>query len=94
MCGIMKKKIILISLLLFILTGCTSVQKMSLESIIQKETETNVTLYNKYHHGYKYYLPIGLEVIDNSDYNEVLMDENYKYYLYVDAVSQYNKVIE
>ncbi len=90
----MKKKIILISLLLFILTGCTSVQKMSLESIIQKETETNVTLYNKYRHGYKYYLPKGLEVIDNSDYNEVLMDENYKYYLYVDAVSQYNKVIE
>ena len=90
----MKKKIILISLLMFILTGCTSVQKMSLESIIQKETETNVTLYNKYRHGYKYYLPKGVEVIDNSDYNEVLMDENYKYYLYVDAVSQYNKVIE
>ncbi len=90
----MKKKIILISLLMFILTGCTSVQKMSLDSIIKKETETNVTLYNEYRQGYKYYLPRGLQVFDNSGYNEVLMDENYKYYLYVDAVSQYNKVIE
>lgn len=90
----MKKKIILISFLVLILTGCTSVQKMSLESIIQKETETNVTLYNKYRHGYKYYLPKGIEVVDNNGYNEILMDNSYKYYLYVDAVSQYSKVIE
>ena len=93
----MKKKIILISLISFLmllLTGCTSVQKMSLDDIIRKETETNVTLYNKYRHGYKYYLPKGIEVVDNSEYNEVLMDENYKYFLYIDAVSQYNKVIE
>ena len=79
---------------MFILTGCTSIQKMPLDGIIQKKIETNVTLYNKYRHGYKYYLPKGLEVVDNTDFNEVLMDDKYRYYLYVDAVSQYSKVIE
>ena len=91
----MKKKFILLSLFVCILmTGCTPVQKMSLGDIINKETNRTVEVYNKYRKGYKYNLPIGLDVYDNSDYNEVLMDSNYVYYLYVDAVSYYNKVIE
>jgi hypothetical protein len=33
-------------------------------------------------------------VLDSSDYNEELIGGNYKYYLYIDAVSYYNKIIE
>ncbi|MDE5888701.1 MAG: hypothetical protein K2H20_01635, partial [Bacilli bacterium] len=54
----------------------------------------NVIVYNKYRKGYKYNLPKGLDVVDNTEYNEVIYSKNYKYYLYVDAVSYYNKVIE
>ncbi len=39
-------------------------------------------------------MPRGLAVKDSTDYNEIIDDGDYKYYLYVDAVSHYNKVIE
>ena len=91
----MKKKFLLFSLLICLfLTGCKSVQKMSLEDIINKKVERNVETYNTYRKGYKYYLPSGLGVVESTDYNEVLKDDSYRYYLYIDAVSYFNKVIE
>ena len=91
----MKKFLILISLLVcLVLTGCTAIQDTKLEDIINNEIDRNVNVYNKYRKGYKYYLPSGLGVIENTDYNEVLREGNYRYYLYVDAVSYYNKVID
>ncbi len=91
----MKKRIFVICLLLCLfLTGCKSIQKMTLEEIINKKVERNVDTYNTYRKGYKYYLPSGLGILESTDYNEVLRDENYKYYLYIDAVSYFNKVIE
>lgn len=91
----MNKKVLL--LFLFVcgfLVGCTPVQKMTLEEIIKIGTERTVEVYNKYRKGYKYNLPKGLEVVDNSEYNEKIMSNDYVYYLYVDAVSYYNKIIE
>lgn len=91
----MNKKIILLSLFACLfLVGCTPLQEMALEEVIKIGTERTVEVYNKYRKGYKYNLPKGLEVYDNSEYNEVIMDKDYTYYLYVDAVSYYNKVIE
>ncbi len=91
----MNKKIILLSLFACLfLVGCTPLQEMTLEEVIKIGTERTVEVYNKYRKGYKYNLPKGLEVYDNSEYNEVIMDKDYTYYLYVDAVSYYNKVIE
>ena len=91
----MKKKFILLSLLICILlTGCKSVQDMSLKEIIDKKVNRTVETYNTYRKGYKYFLPSGLGVVESTDYNEVLRDENYRYYLYIDAVSYFNKVIE
>ena len=90
----MKKKFLFFSLLICLfLTGCKSVQKMSLEDIINKKVERNVETYNTYRKGYKYYLPSGLGVVESTDYNEVLRDDMYRYYLYIDAVSYFNKVI-
>lgn len=91
----MKKKIIIILLLVCILCGgCTPLQKMSLDEIIDSGTKVNITVYNKYRKGYKYNLPKGLDVIDSKEYNEVISSNKYTFYLYVDAVSYYNKIIE
>ncbi len=91
----MKKYFILLFLFIcLILTGCTAVQDMKLEDLVNEKISRNVETHNKFRKGYKYYLPSGLGVIENSDYNEVLRDEKYKYYLYIDAVSYFNKVIE
>ena len=91
----MKKKFILFSLFACILlTGCTTISDKSMQDIINEGTDRNAIVYNKYRKGYKYNLPRGFIVIDSTDYNEVIRDEKYTYYLYVDAVSHYNKVIE
>lgn len=91
----MKKKFILLSLLLCVfLVGCVPVQKMTLQEVIDNGTNRTVKVYNKYRKGYKYNLPKGLDVVDNSEYNEEIRSSDYIYYLYVDAVSYYNKVIE
>ena len=88
------KKLFILSLLVFLLCGCTSIQEMSLEEIIDNGTSSKLEVYNNYRKGYKYNVPKGLAVVDNSLYNEVLESNKYSYYLYVDAVSYYNKVIE
>jgi len=91
----MKKKFVILFLFLLVfLTGCTKVQDMSLDDIINKETDRKVEIYNTYRQGYKYNVPAGIAVINNSLYNEVLQDTEYTYYLYIDAVSYFNKVIE
>ena len=91
----MDKKIVLLSLFACLfLVGCTPIQDMTLEEVIKIGTERTVEVYNKYRKGYKYNLPKGLETYDNSEYNEIIMGNDYTYYLYVDAVSYYNKVIE
>ena len=76
------------------LCGCTPLQEMSIEEVIQNGTERKMSVYNKYRNGYKYNVPKGLDVIDSTEYNEVIFSSEYAYYLYVDAVSYYNKVIE
>jgi len=91
----MKKKFVILSLLLCIfLTGCTKIQDVSLEELVKIGTDRNVTVYNKYRKGYKYNLPKGLDVINGIEYNESIVSKDYKYYLYIDALSYYNKVIE
>lgn len=67
---------------------------MTIENIIENGTNKDVEVYNKYRKGYKYNAPKGLDNINNTEYNEVLASSKYTYFLYVDAVSYYNKVIE
>ena len=88
----MKKKIILL-LGAFLLTGCTYINKVSYDEIITSVVTSNYNLYNENKTGYKYYLPNGLDSISNNDFNEVISDSKYNYYLYVDVVSYYNRVI-
>lgn len=88
------KKFILVLMMLFMLTGCMSLQKMDLDSVINKSINSKLSLANEYRSGYKYYLPKGLKICDKADYNEKIKSGNYTYYLYVDVVSYYNKVID
>lgn len=90
----MKKRFLLVLFVCILLCGCTSIQNMSIEEVIENGTSRTVSVYNKYRKGYKYNLPKGLEVTNYIDYNETISSANYNYYLYVDGVSYFNKVIE
>src|SRR5574344_298305 len=90
----MKKKIILIIALLLIVTGCTKINDLNYNDIISSVVTSKYNLANQYRTGYKYYLPNGISSIDSKDFNETLASSNIKYYLYVDVVSYYNRVVE
>ena len=91
----MKKRLILLSLFICLLfTGCTAIQDMTIEEVVETKISREIKTYNAFRKGYKYYLPAGLKVVESTDYNEVLRDDMYRYYLYIDAVSYFNKVIE
>ena len=88
------KKIIALFLFMLLLCGCTTLDKMTVDEIVEKGTHRTLEVYNKYRKGYKYNLPMGMETIDNTDYNETIVSSKYKYFLYVDAVSYHNRVID
>lgn len=90
----MKKIFILSIFACLFLCGCTTLKDMSIEEVVDNGTHRTVEVYNKYRQGYKYNLPKGLSIVDNSEYNEVIVSNKYKYFLYIDAVSYHNKIIE
>lgn len=86
------KKLLLILLMSLFLVGCTQIKDLSVDEIVNKVVSSKNNLSNEYRTGYKYYAPRGLRIDDNKEYNEILSDAKYKYYLYIDAVSYYNKI--
>ena len=88
----MKKKIILL-LFMFLLTSCTSVRNKDYSNLIEEVITSKYNIKNQYRTGYSYYTPTGINSINTTNYNEILSSSNYKYYLYVDVVSYYNRVI-
>lgn len=85
----MKKYILVITLLL--LCGCTNINNANVQDITKEVLGSKINSYNEYRTGYKYYLPQGLNVNSSKKYNEILNDDKYKYYLYVDLVSYLKK---
>ncbi len=85
----MKKTIVLILTLIFI-TGCTNINKMSIEDSLNTLSYPKYK-YNMHRVGYKYYLSPSLKVDKLSAYNEVITNKKLNFYLYVDMVSYYNK---
>ena len=86
------KKLFLLGAILLILTGCSSVESSSIDSIINQTVNSRVNTTNVNRKGYRYYLPRGLVIKSSQDYNEIISDQKYLYYLYVDIVS-YNSEI-
>ncbi len=85
------KKVLLIIGLIFLITGCTNINELTYDEIIQNfGTESSRT--NTYRTGYKYYLPRWMQVNDSTLFNEILDDGKNTYYLYVDVVSYINQV--
>ena len=87
----MKK--ILIFILLLILTGCTVVRidTTNIDTIIDVVLTKENKLFNRVGKGYKYYVPKGVMYVDTNDLNEILYSNGNYYYLYIDAISYYNK---
>ena len=86
------KKIILALFGLILVCGCTNINNSSIDELVEERMNVNSNIDNEYRTGYKYYLPKGLNIITQSDYNEKINSDRYTYYLYVDIVSYYNKV--
>ena len=90
----MKKLLLLCSLLL--LCGCSVVRidTNSIDNIVSVVLSKNNDLYNQIGKGYKYYIPRGVSYMDTNDYNDVLYSDGNYYYLYIDVVSYYHKVVK
>ena len=91
----MKRLIVLLSISVLFITGCSVVKidRSDYEKNIDNLMSRKVRMYNTFYEGYKYYLPKGLTLIDKEDYNAVLKDsKNNRYYLYVDVISYYHKI--
>lgn len=91
----MKRLIVLLSIVVLLMTGCSirSLANQDIDSRVETLLSNKVKLYNVFYDGYKYYLPKGVQFFEKDDYNAILKDQNNnKYYLYVDAISYYHKV--
>ena len=88
----MKKIVILLFLML--LTGCTAVRidTSSIDTITNVVLSKDNNLFNRIGKGYKYYVPRGVNYIDNNDYNDKLYTNGDYYYLYIDTISYYHNV--
>lgn len=85
------KKYLLLFLVLFILTGCTNINSLNYDAIIDKTLEEKAHKNNTYLEGYKLYLPHHMNLIGDLKGNDILYSYGDKYYLYVDLISYYNK---
>ena len=85
------KKIVILLLVTFVLTGCTVVRidTDDIDNTINVVLSKNNKLYNQVGKGYKYYIPRGVSYIDTVEFNDKLYSNGDYYYLYIDAISYY-----
>lgn len=86
------KKLFLLGFILIFLSGCTSIENSSMDSILSDAINSRVDTTNVNKNGYRYYLPKGLSIKSSKDFNEIISDQKYLYYLYVDVVSYDSEV--
>ena len=85
------KKYLIVIIALFILTGCTNINDLDYDGIVDKVLEEKPHKTNTFLEGYKLYLPEHMTMIGDLKGNDILYSYQDKYYLYVDLVSYYNK---
>ena len=88
------KKVVILTLMFLLLTGCSIVRinTNNIDTIVEVILSKNNNLYNRVGRGYKYYVPRGVTYIDTDENNDKLYSKGNYYYLYVDVVSFYNKI--
>lgn len=89
----MKKLFIALLASITIISGCSvvKVSNDSVGSVLNTILYVDNNLSNTYMDGYELYLPQGLKVVDKTDYNLKIKDNETYYYLYVDVVAHYYK---
>lgn len=87
------KKLILVSMIAFLMTGCTVVRidTDSIDSMVSVILSKDNSLYNRVGKGYKYYVPRGVSYIDSSGNNDKLYSNGIYYYLYLNEIGYYYK---
>ncbi len=86
------KKILLVIGMIILLCGCTDIKDKSYDNIIASSLNNEYKYSNVYREGYSYYLPAGLKIVNNVETSDIITDNIYTYYLYVDRISYHNKV--
>ena len=81
------KKVFLLVAIIILFSGCSNINENSIDGIISDALNSPIDTTNVSRMGYEYYLPRGLIVRSSTDFNEILTDQKYLYYLYVDVVS-------
>lgn len=87
------KKILLPLFIILLLTGCTKIDKSTKN---YKDIVNNVLINNNHNVntasiGYKYYVPIGVDLVYDGDFNKEFKIKDTKLVLYVDITSYYYK---
>ncbi len=86
----MKKVIVILSV--FLLAGCTaySSSTLTIERAIGSVIESGPKYTNTNGKGYKYYKPRDFSVLEEKDFNLVLLNNGYNFYFNVDLNGYYN----
>lgn len=88
----MQKKLFIMSLLVVVLTDCSKIDSNnSRYADVMVDCLSNKTITNDVALGYKYYLPKGVKLIKNYDYNQVFLVNDIYLYMYVDINGYYYK---
>lgn len=91
----MKKLILPLVIIMFLLTGCSikQINNLTINEIVDYGLSINDSKANKSFKGYKIYLPNDMTIINDEKENNVFYSKGNKYYLYVDIVSYYKKIV-
>lgn len=88
----MQKKFLLVSVLILVLTGCVRIDKTNDDyANLVVNCLNNNSFTNDVALGYKYYLPKGVKLIKNYDYNQKFLIGDVALYMYVDINGYYYK---
>jgi len=80
------KKILLILIVTFCLSGCVRLESLSYDNIINN-LSTKAKPANTFKMGHQFYVPKGLHVSDSGENFAILSSTDVNYYLYIDLVS-------
>lgn len=87
----MKRYLLVLIAALFILTGCTNINSLDYDGVVDRVLNENKHKSNTFLEGYKLYLPQHMTMIGDLKGNDILYSYGDKYYLYVDLISYYNQ---
>ena len=85
------KKIFVLIFFGLLLSGCVNINNSSYDQLIEDVALSDVRSQNTYRRGYKFYLPVGLNIEDSKEYNEVIKKDDLVFYLYIDLIGYLNK---